>query len=329
MYLNPRQSVGIAMSRLRFGVKFCCWMIAAALAIHMTVWGLVFCTDLRFDGPPPPTIIAHAPSQADASPHLLVQPHVETNGPPAPAVFARPISKWDRVFAASVELSGGVGKLALLLMIPLVAMGVLLGAGSGTPGVEKAVSAFAWSLGIGLLALPLGRLLGLTWEEGALVTYPSIVAGARESVVMLAIHLLLPATCIVALALVGVKFSDATIAANLTPEHHFDPKLEREASNVKPASLIGGRGGAALTAALRQDGRPATMPAAAPIAHTHTLPHAPPHAPPHSHAPAAPSATTAATAATTTATTKSSSLEDDGLPRIGQYTKGEAPRRLI
>jgi hypothetical protein len=271
------------------------------MIVHMGVWGLVFGTDLRFDGPEP-VVVKHTPSAEEAAnPHLIVQPTAEKTGPDKPAEMPRRISKWDRVFAASVELSGGAGKLALLLLMPLVGMGVLLGAGSATQGVEKSVSAFAWAVGVGLLALPLGRMLGLAWEEGALASYATIIEGVEsQSVASLAVHLMLPATCIVALALVGLKFSDATEAALLMPEHHFDQTLEKEASNVKAGSLIGGRGAAALSIALKQDGTPKSAAAlAVPSAKHATKPAGTPR------------------------------VDDDGLPRIGQVTSGEAPRRLI
>ena len=143
------------------------------------------------------------------------------------------------------------------LLLPLLGLGVLLGVTTATSGVESTVSAFMWSLFISMLVLPLGASVGLPWSEGALTSYtmmteqvdairdasPDALGGAT----FYARFAFLPIACVAGIAMVGLRFGSGVNAGIIPRESmRLDPVLEREAANVKPGSLHGGRAGNAL-----------------------------------------------------------------------------------
>ena len=265
-----RQSVGMALGRLRWAVTTCCWIIGLALAAQVLIWSLISFTDLRFQtlqGGDDAPLIVEGPSPREKTMQTIT---VDAAGEPAarePVDTNRVISRWDRVFASTVTLTRGAGLLALLAMIPMIAMGVLIGAGSATPGVENTVSSFCWATLTALLIAPVGSMVDLPWAEGGLASYDLMilqlgsvsdhVAGAGAvvvdgSVINLAHFVALPAVCIAGLALVGLRFSAGVHAALLPREDmHLDPELEKEVANIRPTSLMGGRAAGALSQAVR------------------------------------------------------------------------------
>jgi hypothetical protein len=157
---------------------------------------------------------------------------------------------------AVTMFAGSIGTLAMVALIPLLAVGVMLGAGSATPGVDKTVSAFCWCLLLALLILPVGGSLGLALSGGVFSNYSEICLAAdaarNGSVDHIALvyygrYLVIPIMCIIGATLVGLKFG-AGVELGLVPwdEVDYDPTVEGEASGVKPSSLMGGRAGGAL-----------------------------------------------------------------------------------
>jgi hypothetical protein len=128
----------------------------------------------------------------------------------------------------------------------------LLGASSATSGVDKTVSAFGWSLVVALLALPIGEFASLPWRDGGFWSYAHLTAqldagASTKAVIFLAQYLLLPAACLLGIALVGNRFSAGVELGLMRKEMlRLDPALEQEAGNIKPSSLHGGRTAGAM-----------------------------------------------------------------------------------
>lgn len=273
-------SVCLAITRLRAGVVGCCWIAGLALACQALIWALAVFTELRFEGSAAENAVAE-----EAQLVVHAEPTVQMNNrlipadagkveaqrakPSAEADGARKLSSIDTLMSGAADTVGTLGRLAVLILLPIMALGVLLGASASVPGVEKTVSAFMWTLLVAVLILPLGGAFQLPWEGGALGSYgqmmtavdqmegrsaPVTAEGAAQaaqpsSLVFYGRFLLLPATCIVGLAMVGLRFCTGVEAAVLQRESmKLDPALEREAANIKPSSLhSGGRSASILS----------------------------------------------------------------------------------
>ncbi|MCP3906269.1 MAG: hypothetical protein GY715_21815 [Planctomycetes bacterium] len=233
-----------------------------ALTIQLVVWGLTTFTQLRWteirvqDQPP---IIVQRETRLRRL-HMLDDgvtdsPHQEAVDP------NRVPSRFNSIFATATALAGGIGIIGCLVLIPLLGLGVVLAASSATNGVERAVSAMGWALAAVLLSLPLGKLIGLPWDDGALWSYASLCAAVdgvdgaagvldgstSDKAAFFAQYLLLPVVCIASLLLAGTMFSSGVEAGMMRREAlALDETLELEAANVQPSSLHGGRTAGAL-----------------------------------------------------------------------------------
>jgi len=173
--------VGLALVRLRLSVLACVWVIGLSLMAQMGVWIAATFTDVRHE------VVRNAPAPA-----LIVTSTVKHDSQAAGGIEAgntaainqakeaasagpeRAISKYDSMMGMLARFASGAAMLALLVLIPLMALGVMLSAGTATPGVEHTVGAFTWSILLSLLLLPLGDFVGLPWREGAMYSYPTM-----------------------------------------------------------------------------------------------------------------------------------------------------------
>ena len=252
-------AVSAAMSRLRFAVLLSCWLLGVSLLTQTVIASLCHFTDMRWStlvpGEQAPVVVTDAPVQSgprsafdepapEADPEKVVDPN-------------RVLGRHDRVFSIAGTLTSGIGKISVMLVLPLMALAVLLAAGSATNGVEKAVAAFSWALLVGLLVMPIGKLIGLPWTEGALWSYASMIAvidpgvsmqGLGEQMFVLR-FLLLPLACVAGIALAAVRFGSGVEESLVPPEDlALDSLLETEAGNIKVSSLHGGRAASAMNA---------------------------------------------------------------------------------
>jgi hypothetical protein len=280
--------VGIALARLRRGVLVCCWLIALSLIAQLLVWATAMFTDARHH-----TIMVQAAAplivnQAEKTPSNA--PAISTTDKPeSVATVARTSqtltaakapdpnrvpSKYDRMMNTASDFAAGIGMLAIIALLPLLAMGASMGAGSATPGVEHCVSAFTWSIVLAMLILPLGELIGLPVKEGALYAYANMthqvdaahsVGNGWASPTFYARFAVLPLACVVAVAIIGLRFCAGVQAGMPVVESmKLDPVLEREAANITPGSLHGGRGAAALRGVAVSNGNGHTAAPASP-----------------------------------------------------------------
>ena len=259
--------VSLAFSRLRRSVNVCCWIIACSLLCQLLIWCFATFTQVRFES-----------IQAKATPGAIVISREKPNAQPAPILVNtgtaseqtgpenkpvdpnRVMSKLDPIFSHANALALSAGTIAMLVLLPLIAVGLLLGVTSATNGVENTVSAFVWSLVVGLFVLPVGEHINLPWQQGALTTYPFMIkqvdlslAGSQEalaSATFYARFALLPLVCVCAVAIIGLRFN-VGVGSGIIPRENLrlDPALEKEVANIKVGSLHGGRAAGALRAA--------------------------------------------------------------------------------
>lgn len=314
-----RFSVELAFRRLRMGVLGCCWLVGLALAAQLVIWSLARYTDMRHETRVPTAPEAQivkgenetAVGNLRASMPLVAGAKLHND---EPAVDANQVySKYDEIFRNAGTLAAAFGKLGYMMLMPLLAVGVFLSAGSATAGVHKSVSAFTWSLVLAILVLPVGSIVDWSPLTGAFYNYDAMIAsidavpaaaagegeGLKDSSTMaFARYLMLPAVCLIGTMLVGFRFSLGVEQSLMHREtRDFDPVLERETSNRSATSLHGG-GGRSSGALSRIISEPMTS---TPRPNGSPLPNMPP-------APA---------------------KGDERMPAATKVSAGEAPRRLI
>lgn len=269
--------VGIALARLRRGVNVCCWIVACSLLAQVLVWGFATFMDVRYS------------ELEEHHTRLIVEGNAAQNDAPSRAAAWRPavgstdaadvgdiepanpnlvITKYDRIMHIASTLARGAGSLAMVVLLPLLAVGVILTAGSATPGVERVVSSFIWSTVVAIFVLPVGSALGLPWDEGALATYGHITTNVDNVLgpqgdgwggpTFYARFVLLPLACVMGVILVGFRFNYG-VEAGIPPKEsmRLDPVLEREAANMKATSLYGSRTASAMRTLVNKPAEPA------------------------------------------------------------------------
>ena len=267
------RSVSLALGRLRWATVFACWLIGLALATQTTVWALAHYTDMRFevveDGAEAPLVV-QAESKRQQRIHSvraselgLTVDSSESNDEDADEQASPVPSRADHRLGAAFNLAAGIGRAAILAVLPVMALGVLLGVVAQTSGIERATTAFLLMLVVSGLVLPLGDVIGLPWPDGALTSYATLTTAldqpesAATPLPAYIQFLLLPLTAIVGVLIVAVRFTSGVEASLPSRESmRLDPNLEREASNMSPTSLHGGRAGSVLQSTLGQfDGK--------------------------------------------------------------------------
>jgi len=265
-------SVSLALGRLRLGVLLCCWGIGITLLIQTAVWGLVTFTELRYEniaaGTDAPLVVAGTDARDTPRSSLDDPPTRSAETPPVNP--NRVLTAFDRHLSIVSSITSGLGTFAMLFVIPFIGIGVLLAAGSATDGIDRAVSAFAWALLVGILALPTADLVGLPWQNGVFFSYDAMTAqvdaGAKATgIVFLGTYLLLPLTCVVGAALIGSRFGAGVQAGLMRKEDlAIDGTLEMEAGNVKASSLHGSRTAGAMESLMTTPGNGTAAPAPVP-----------------------------------------------------------------
>lgn len=263
-------------------------MIGLALASQMFLWSLATFTELRFEPPGKPgdaPMIVHAEQEEMAAngsvrarerravprPETSIAPADESVDSDQPA--KRVLSRTDQRLAGIFNIAAGLGQCATFMLLAIVGLTVMLAAASGLSSVDQTVSSFLWLLLVALLVLPMGSLFTLPWQRGALTTYEHMtvsvdqlheqqrarIAGIEREpnqpqVSALEFYTrfgLLPAACIVGTVLVGLRYCSSLEGSLPQRERmRLDPALEREAANITPTSLLGGRSGSVFNRAI-------------------------------------------------------------------------------
>ena len=262
--------VSISLTRLRRGVTLCCWVIGLALVAQMLVWCFATFMDVRYtiieDRTPGQLIV----STTDVSKPTIMQPDPIANDKSIDP--NRVPTKHDKIMAKTERFAYGAGMLGIVMLLPLLMLGTVMSTCSATPGCEKTVSSFMWAMVIALLILPLGGVLGLPWNEGGLVSYDNMTKqvdiemaqeGAWGSPTFHARFAVLPLACLIGITIVGFNFGAGVHAGIVKEDTRLDPALEREAANVTPGSLHGGRAAVAMRS-ISQSAAPAPAPAPPP-----------------------------------------------------------------
>jgi len=260
MSKHATRQFAAALKELRTAVTFCCWGIGLALLAQAVVWSLLTFTDIRY------RIVEEAPRPEQATEVLgtddLRRQSVRETGDSqadagrTPIDVNRQYSGADTVLRTITGISIAAGTLAAVSLLPLLGLAVVLAAGAGTSGVNRAAGAFVWAVVLVVLALPLSQLFESVPFGGLFATYASMAADVEVfrgdpatnldsstdgGILFYGRYCILPLAGLAAIAATGLRFR-AGIEAGLIPQENFqlDPELEKEVAKIKAGSLIGG-----------------------------------------------------------------------------------------
>lgn len=289
------RSVGYAILKLRSSITACCCAIGLCLIVQLIVWSLVSFTDLRTEIVEPdiraPLIVEHDEVKQRRAP--LTATSAISFGEVAEPITV--LTAYDQFFHDFASLAQAVGTAACLVLIVLMLVGVILAAGEATSRIHLVVSAMIWTVLLVALTMPLGGILQLPWDGGALRPYGEMVAqveiwrnGMTGTIVFWTRFFVLPLMCGMGCVLIMWRFGRGV--EPLLPEemHKLDPELDKEASNINVTSLHGGRSGAALSRMMSREN-----------------------------------------AAASSAATNPADQKPDPLPRAREVSAGQSPKRII
>ncbi|MCA9274342.1 MAG: hypothetical protein KDA31_15000, partial [Phycisphaerales bacterium] len=156
-----------ALSRLKRGVYICATGLFLAALIQLFVFGFVHFTDVRYQTLKDPNPGEHkavvvtqtstagvregfAAQDSGPQPEPMVVQGVAENVPD----LNRVASTFDVILKRFSQGAAIIGIFSAVGLAVLTLLGAIVAGGASVPGVEKAISACMWGLGLCLLALP-------------------------------------------------------------------------------------------------------------------------------------------------------------------------------
>jgi len=287
-------TVGASLARLRNAIMLCCLAVGLSLATQLGVWSMLTFTDIRWttegaaadetplivgsdvmggdgasDTPLDPAQAIRAVASTDTGERTVSVEDVE-----AARDARRTLGPYDSTLNFAVHCAKGVGTAGIIAMLPLMMLGVLVGAGAAARGCERLVGAFNLTIVLALLVMPLGGALSLPWDDGALTSYEHMTASvdaylsgpvsAMGPFIFYARYLLLPGACLVGVVLAYLRLASGVEQAIIQGDAlRVDPDIEDEASGVI-VTAKGGRTANALNR-LAEEEQARNRPVAAPV----------------------------------------------------------------
>ncbi len=166
--MTSQNHIAAALSRLKRGVSLCASGLFLAALIQLFVFGFVHFTDVRYQTLKDPTPGEHRTVVVTPTATAGVREGMGQEAGPLPAaptlavqVVAQNVPDPNRVMTSFDVLlkrfSQGaviIGIFSAVGLAVLTLLGAIVAGGASVPGVEKAISACMWGLGLCLLALP-------------------------------------------------------------------------------------------------------------------------------------------------------------------------------
>lgn len=184
--------------------------------------------------------------------------------PDAMAAALLPRSDIDHLLTGLLSVTSTVGVVAIVILVPLMALGLMIAVVGEVPGCERATTALLWASLFVAMSIPLARSLGVGHHEGLLLDAAALFGPldatmgedgfAHPGAFTMVRHLLLPCAAILGLALITLLYR-AGLEAGLLPREMLtvDPVMDREVARVAASGpRLGGRTAAALGTTVSQ-----------------------------------------------------------------------------
>lgn len=266
---KPKPHVCAALAHLRPGVTASAILVGCCAVLQLLVFGFVHFTELRFarDGAPsavmPLSVVPTVPVEARRAPQAPPD-RPETIAAPLRPAETRERSVFDMVLRRVSDLAVTLGTATTVVLSVLVLMGVVIGAGSQVPGIERAVSAAMWSMVLALACMPWRDIFSSVPFPGVFTSYAAMTAASAEVAagrgsfgVMLGTYALIPLAMFVVAMMVLTRFRLAVAAGIIVKSvSELDAAIDREIADIrrKGLSVTGPRAVGALNEAIGEVG---------------------------------------------------------------------------
>ena len=220
-----------ALSRLKRGVYICATGLFLAALIQLFVFGFVHFTDVRYQtlkNPNPGehrTVVVTQTATAGVREGFGGQPEG-----PEPELFAlevqgvaqnvpdvnRVSSTFDVILKRFSQGAVVIGIFSAVGLSVLTLLGAIVAGGASVPGVEKAVSACMWGLGLCLLALPWQDVFGSMPFAGVFSGYAGMVSaseGTTGSFQLMLLFVGIPAAAMAGAMIAALRFGSGVEVA--------------------------------------------------------------------------------------------------------------------
>lgn len=221
--MSTQNHTAAALSRLRRGVLLCASGLFLAALIQLFVFGFVHFTDVRYKTLENPTKGEHRAVIVTPTATSGVREGFSEPEPESPIVqthaiqsVAQNVPDLNRVTTAFdvllMRFSQGaviVGIFSAVGLAVLTLLGAIVAGGASVPGVEKAVSACMWGLGLCLLALPWQDVFTSMPFAGVFTGYTSMVSaseGTMGSFQLLMLFVGIPAAAMAGAMVAAIRF---------------------------------------------------------------------------------------------------------------------------
>lgn len=273
--MSLNRHVALALGRLQRCVSICCWTLGLCFLTLVVIWSLATYTTMRYvdiEANVDQDAATRVISPEEARRNAVRQADARRAGEDAPpANVNRQLSTTDQHFRTLTGITGAIGTMAAFALIPVIGLGVIVGASHRIAGIDRSAGAFTWAVLLVALVLPWNRWFVGIGYAGVFPSYHQLIEAVTQreqgegGLLFYAYFLALPLACTAGVAIIGLLFRSG-IEAGLLPResHHLDPELERETANIKASSLVGGgRMSGALYSSMQRDRTP-DAPAAKP-----------------------------------------------------------------
>ncbi len=240
--------VSAALVSLQRGVSVCAMAVLLCAAAQLMIFGCAHFTQIRWTSTETPASQQQlhvvtggkaAVARAEAPTAAIVP--AEPKSAPAPAPRVRQASQWDRVlrYVNSMVISAGV--ISSILLAMLTTLGVVIAAGPGVPGVQRAVSAATWAMLVAVASIPWHDVLATMPWPGVFSDYQTMVdlsdavdAGRDSGMKLFATYLGMPLMAVVLSCVVMLRFragvADGVIVQSV---NDLEERLQQEMDSLR------------------------------------------------------------------------------------------------
>lgn len=273
-----QQHTSAALSRLKRGVYLCATGLFLAALIQLFVFGFVHFTDVRYqtlENPNPGEHRAVVVTQTATAGVRSGGAAQEAGPQPEPAAIEvqaaaqnvpdpnRVASTFDVFLKRFSQGAVVVGIFSAVGLAVLTLLGAIVAGGASVPGVEKAVSACMWGLGLCLLALPWQDVFGSMPFAGVFSGYAGMVSaseGTAGSFQLMLLFVGIPAAAMAGSMVAALRFGSGVEVAVVAGRQSKPMDAVDSAMAATRANLSSNRSAGALNNSFLPSGPPSVGP---------------------------------------------------------------------
>lgn len=221
--MSNQNHIASALTRLRRGVFLCAAGVFLAALIQLFVFGFVHFTDVRYQTLEDPIPTSHRTVVVTPTATAGVRENAQEPAPVMPSIdeavemmtavsipdVNRVNTTMDVILKRFSQGAVVIGVFSAVGLAVFTLLGSIVAGGASVPGVDKAVSACMWGIGLCLLALPWQDVFASMPFGGVFTGYSSMTSaseGTMDTIQLLLIFVGIPAAAMAGAMVAGIRF---------------------------------------------------------------------------------------------------------------------------